>query len=605
MRLKFPTVIGWLVGLCWLALPAPAQIQAAGVTATLQGNLGFGYSASTSQLGQSDNGIDITGNGSLKGYFRDPSVVAFQVQPSYGRMQENTDQQSIFDTESIAATSSIFGGGYFPGNINFNKAYDSTGTFGIAGVNALLTKSNFQNFGINWNERVPGWPLLTFGFNDSTGTSNLLGSSEESHSASRTYSLHASYTLLGFALGGSVGYENAETTSFLLAGAQQASDTSSKSYAISVAHELPLRGYFATRYGRTDYTDTDATAGKYVGTTDNIDSTLGFVVKVPITITEDYTNDVFGSIQQYLLGQGQSIPLSTSTPKSSQLLLSASSQFVVLHTFEMYGYFSYLNQAFGDTSTSSTQGGGTVGYNFGRYLNGLIVNIGVVDTANQDGNERAGLVGSATYGHNLGRWGFSSSFSYDHNLNTVGVIYTTSNLNYSAGIGRRFSDYLKWSASFAGSHNGFEEQPGNGTHSESFSSNLIWRQVSANGTYSQSSGTSLMTQSGLVIQPLPTPLLGMSTIYGAQSIGGGVGITPMPKLTINGSYSTSKSLTQNSELTSVNRSDVANARVAYKFRKMNFSAAYNRLWQSISASGTPPLTISTYYFGITRWFDFF
>jgi hypothetical protein len=600
-------VVLGLAGIWWLALPALAQVEVGDVSATMAGDLGFGYSGSISDPGQSSHGTNITGTGYLKGYYHDPHFVSFQVQPSYGRNQDNSELQSIFDTGNVSANAAIFNGSNFPGNVVFNKSFNSAGQFGIAGVTGLLTKSDSQAFAVNWSEHVPDWPTLSLGFRDSSGESSLLGTSEENHSTMRDYSMRTGYELAGFTLGGDVTHDHTMADSFLLAGQQEASDTTSTTYGVSVAHRFPLRGYFSTRYSRSDYNSTIASMDStYYGTADNVSSTLGFVVKVPVTITANYTDDVFGSIQQYLLSTGTYVPLSSLTPKSSQLALSATSQYV-WHAVNFTGYLNHVEQTIGDANFLTTQGGGTVGYNFGRFVKGLYVSAGVVDTSNENGNQRAALVGSANYGHYLGSWGFNANFSYDQSTNTVGIVYTTSNMIYSTSIGRRFSDRLRWSASFTGGHSGIEQQAGDGTHSQGVYSYLTWRAFSASGFYSESGGTSVLTQSGLLPQPvpLPAPVFSGLTSFSARNVGGGLSLSPMRKLNINGSYSRSNSNTQNLAIASTNLSDQLYSRITYKFRKVYFNAGYARVRQSISASGTPPTTIGTFYFGVSRWFDFF
>src|ERR1019366_5584784 len=122
---------------------------------------------------------------------------------------------------------------------------------------------------------------------------------------------------------------------------------------------------------------------------------------------------------------------------------------------------------------------------------------------------------------------------------------------------------LRWGASFSGGHSGLAQQAGYGSHSESYFSTLTWRRLTALGYYSQSGGTSILTQSGLLTQPLPTQPFGGLTHFSARSVSGGVGMSPLPKLTINGSYSRANIYTQNSALTSTNQSDQINARVTY------------------------------------------
>ena len=53
------------------------------------------------------------------------------------------------------------------------------------------------------------------------------------------------------------------------------------------------------------------------------------------------------------------------------------------------------------------------------------------------------------------------------------------------------------------------------------------------------------------------------------------------------------------------RPDEANVYLQYKFRKVFFTAGYSRLVQGFSASTLAPEMLSTYYVGISRWFNFF
>jgi hypothetical protein len=47
------------------------------------------------------------------------------------------------------------------------------------------------------------------------------------------------------------------------------------------------------------------------------------------------------------------------------------------------------------------------------------------------------------------------------------------------------------------------------------------------------------------------------------------------------------------------------SRLDYQFRKVYFYAGYIRLRQIVSAAGTPPTSLASYYFGLSRWFNFF
>ena len=48
-----------------------------------------------------------------------------------------------------------------------------------------------------------------------------------------------------------------------------------------------------------------------------------------------------------------------------------------------------------------------------------------------------------------------------------------------------------------------------------------------------------------------------------------------------------------------------NALIQYQVRKLNFISGYARLEQGFSSTGSQPEVISSYYMGISRWFNFF
>jgi hypothetical protein len=237
----------------------------------------------------------------------------------------------------------------------------------------------------------------------------------------------------------------------------------------------------------------------------------------------------------------------------------------------------------------------------------LIVTAGVTNTATRDGNQRAALVGNVTYLRSLGRWDFSTNFSYDQSTTTVGIIYTTSTLSYSANAKYRLSANMFWTGTFTGGRTSFVEQAGSGMRNESFSSTFNWRRFTASGNYSESNGTSVFTATGLLPVPIPQPIIpvGAATTFGATGRGGGFGFSPVRRLTIGGSYTRVNSNTFNLTGNSVNLTDQMSSRVDYKFRKVYFYAGYIRLRQIVSAASTPATSLTTYYFGLSRWFNFF
>ena len=79
----------------------------------------------------------------------------------------------------------------------------------------------------------------------------------------------------------------------------------------------------------------------------------------------------------------------------------------------------------------------------------------------------------------------------------------------------------------------------------------------------------------------------------------------MRKLTVTFNFARAHSDMLSNSRNSLNDTDRYYTRLDYNLRKLVLRAGYTRAYQSISASGTPPTTINTYFFGVSRWFNVF
>jgi hypothetical protein len=161
---------------------------------------------------------------------------------------------------------------------------------------------------------------------------------------------------------------------------------------------------------------------------------------------------------------------------------------------------------------------------------------------------------------------------------------------------------MSWIAAFNGSHSGLTNFQGSSTHSEGYSTSLSMRRLAVNGSYTQSSGISLLGAGGLV-SPTPTPGLTDYILFSGSSYGGGLSVTPVKRMSISGSFSRALSDTIAST-TSRNNTEIYNAQMQYHLRRIGLLAGYTRFTQGISAIGAP-VNSTSYYVGMTRWFDFF
>jgi len=130
----------------------------------------------------------------------------------------------------------------------------------------------------------------------------------------------------------------------------------------------------------------------------------------------------------------------------------------------------------------------------------------------------------------------------------------------------------------------------------------------AGATYSHTSGTVLLTTSGLVAPPGSiTPLLpgSQSLLDTGSSYSFSFTTNPVRRL----SFSTSYMRTINDSLGELAPSNSASkvllAFTTYQFRKVVFTAGYTNLNQFVSASGLPSASYTNFYVGIQRWFKAF
>ena len=148
--------------------------------------------------------------------------------------------------------------------------------------------------------------------------------------------------------------------------------------------------------------------------------------------------------------------------------------------------------------------------------------------------------------------------------------------------------------------------PGYGNASQFFSTSLSGRWFGVNASYNKSNGNSLLGATGLITSPLGPVLVPTDLIfYGGHAYGIGIGSNPIRRLALSASYARSFSDTLSGTIGSNNTNESLNARITYNFRQLSLNAGYSKFVQGFSASGLPPDMVSSYYFGISRWFNFF
>ncbi len=600
-----------LTGLLLLVLPARGQVQAGDFSMNLNGTLSAGYNADYGNLVTSSHSLALGGAGTLSGYYYDPNFVSFNLSPYYNQSRANSSYQSISDASGFNFSSGIFGGSHFPGSINYAKAYNSEGNYAIPGLANFTTHGNSDTFGINWSESLPDMPSLSAGFQMGSSQYSVYGTNDEGNSAFHSFNLHSAYTLVGFHLGAYYSQGAAHSLIPQVVEGQPQTETHSDSsgYGFNVAHALPLRGSFQAGINRSEV-GSDFAGYSYNGNVDTITTAASVqpTNKLHLSVNADYSDNLTGVLYQALLGAGGVVPGLTPNQESHSMDFTGSASYAFLPNLQTQAFAErrvqyFLGKNYGGNSYggSATYGHGLLG---GTVNAALTVSDNTVDNANINA---LGLSTTVNYSRRILGWNVVGSFGYAQNVQTLLVTYMSSFYNYSGSVRRRFGK-LTFSAGASAARTGLTAQPGTESSSQGYNSSVGYtRWITLSGSYSKSSGNALQTAAGLATVPIPSPLLpsGLLVLYGGKSYSVGLGSSPLRRLTVSASYGKANSNTFSDSLASWNQSEIFNTLFQYQFRKMYLTGGYSRLEQGFSASGVPPSNVSSFYIGVSRWFNFF
>jgi hypothetical protein len=595
-----------------LTNPAFSQVQVGDASMNMNGTISAGYSAAYGNAVGSSHSLGFGGTSTLSGFYYDPGFLSFNFSPYYNQSRASSNFQSITDSSGFNFSSGIFSGSHFPGSISYAKSYNSEGNFALPGLPNYTTHGNSDTFGINWAEAVPGLPSLSAGFQTGGNDYSVYGTNDTGNTGFHSFTLHSGYLVDGFSL--SAYYQNGASHSLIpqvFSTPQQPLTVKSNSdgYGFSASHALPLHGGISATFSRTSF-DTQDQGFNYNGTVDLVSVTAGIqpTQKLHFSVSTNYSDNLTGSIYQALVPTGIIAPRVSQNEKSNSTDTLAAASYAILPNLQAQGDVERRDQYFLGENFGSTSFGGGVIYSL-RLLGGTL-NGSVFATDNRLDNSNLSTLGLTTtvnYNRQIELWVVSGSFSYAQNVQTLLVSYTTSFFNYSGHVRRRIGKF-SWNAGAGASRTGFTALPGTESHSESFTTGIGWgRWITLNGGYATSSGIAVPTGTGLVPPPTPTPipLPSLLILYGGHSYSAGLGSSPFRRLTIAASYSTAWSNTTNAGIGSWNSNKQLNTYFQYQFRKMYLTGGYASLSQGFSASARPPATVSSYYLGVSRWFNFF
>lgn len=602
--------INWLLLGLLIALPASAQLKVGdNLSLNLNGTLGAGYSADSGSGLPSEHALDLSANGQLDGYYFNPKFLTFTVTPYYNRSQENSGAGSITNATSISIGTGIFGGSRFPGSISWGKTFNSSSTYGLPGVQGFATHGDSTQFGIGWSALIPNLPPVTVQYTQLSSSNSIFGTDQKDTSISRNFNLQSNYHLAGWWLTGRFAdsYTRAEIPEFLAAGESNVNDGNSTTFNINATRPLPLRGSTAFSYNHTAFTGNGGVA-HFSGSNETILANASFLpwTRFSTQFAMEYNSNLSGDVEQQLISAGSVAPQVNLGSGSHSLSFNNADTLYILHNLSVSFNFNRIQQEVYGASVSADHYSAIANYRFQKPLFGsLLVYGGVNDQAADGVNQGAGLVAGVNLSRYIRGWDLSGSVGYSQDVQTVLATTTTSNYSYLASVNRFLGRRTHWYTSFSGFHTGASLVPGSSAHTESYSTSILYRALSVAANYNTSSGTALVTPTGLVTAPgtIPVSLLGPNQyLISGSSYGLSGSASPFRKMILSGNYTHAQNLTTSPSLKSANSSNIVSLYAQYQLRKLQLVGGYTHLTQAVGASGTLPANYSTYYIGIQRWF---
>jgi len=605
---------GWaLAGILLLALPAAGQLEVGdNLSMNLNGTMGFGYSADYANLFSSSHSLSGSATGTLAGSYYNPNFLSFNVSPYYGQSRANSNYQSVFDSSGVTATTSIFSGSHFPGSISYAKSYNSEGNFGVPGVANYITRGNSDTFGVNWSENLPDAPTLSVGFQKGSNQYSIFGTDQNGNSTFDSVNVHSGYLYHGFGLGAFYDRGGSHSLVPQLLGTQEQPESvnsSNSGYGFNASHVLPMHGGFSAGFTHSAF-DTGVAGSTINGSVDLVTASAGIqpTSKLHFGAGVNYSDSLSGQAYEQIVAAGGVVPVQNLNGSSHGMDVTGTVSYALAKGLQSQAAVERRQQSFlGQTFGSNSYSGGLI-YTAG-FLGGSFNAAGTVVDNTLDGSSQNTLGFSATtnYTRRIHEWVMNGSFNYAQNVQTLLITYMSSFYNYSGNIRHRWGQFT-WSAGASAGRTGLTEQSGLQNSNESYTTAVGYsRYLTLTGTYSKGSGIGIETASGVVQSPVLLPGLTPTTaiLFGGDSYSVGLGSSPVKKLTLAASFAKANSNTNFSGVAQSSATNQYNAIFQYQLRKIYVNGGYSRLQQGFSTSATGPAVVSSFYFGISRWFNFF
>ena len=605
--------VAWLIqaATLLLALPVAAQVRFGDFSNNLSGTVSLGFSEDSGNVAGSDHEWTLGGNAILSGSFYNPNFLSYNASVYLNQSRANSDYQSISDASGFDLSSTIFGGSRFPGSISYSKAFNSEGNYAVPGLANYVTHGNSSTFGVNWSASLPDAPSLTASFILGNSQYSVYGASDTGNNAFHSLNLHSGYQAAGFNMNANYTLGGGHSLIPEVVSGQQNTETNqtNSNYGFNLSHRFPFQGSVTAGINRSTWS-TD-----YLGSTstETVDLVNAFASAHPTeklycSASANYSDNLSGELVASVAGPGGGAAGLNTNQSSNSLDLLANANYTVSHDLQTSAFTEYRSQLFLGENYGVNSYGGSANYAHRVYDGNFNASLSITaNRANQAGEDNLGISTNENYSSIMRGWRVNGSFGYAQNVQTLLITYMNSYFNYSGSTSRNWGK-MRFSASAGASRTGLTDEPGTVSSTQSYDTTLGYgRFLTGTASYSRSTGQALETGAGLVTVPVPSPVLpsNLVSLYGGNGYSFSLSSTPIRGLIASASFAKSTSNTSTSGSASSNQNELINSLVQYQFRKLYFISGYSRLDQGFSDSGAPPEVVSSFYIGISRWFNFF
>ncbi|MGA7858967.1 MAG: hypothetical protein WCA11_13620 [Terracidiphilus sp.] len=598
-------------GLLLLSWPCAAQVRLGEVSADSSGTISTGYTATYGNMTASDHSWTLGGTTSLSGSFYNPNFLSFNANLYLNQSRANSNYQSISNASGVDASVNLFGGSHFPGSITYSKAYNSEGNYDVPGAANFVTHGNNDALGINWSESLPNAPSFSAGFQTGNSNYSVYGTNDQGKNTFHSLNLHSAYEVAGFNMGAYYSVGAGHSVIPLVVAGGQSTETQSDNSAVgfNATHKLPLNGSFTAGVNRSSW-DSEYLGYNSKGSIDTFNSLVSLhpVNRLSFSASLNYSDNLSGQLIQSIVSAGVVVPGLNSNQSSDSLDIMGIASYTPLPNLQTSAYVERRSQSFLGEDYGVSSYGGSATYSHKVPSGSLNAAMSMTaNAADATGQDTLSFSTNENYSGLILGWNVTGSFGYAQNAQTLLVTYTNSFYNYSGNIRRRWGQF-NVSAGAGGASTALTQQAGTTNSSEGYNASIGYGPwITGTGSYSKASGQALATGSGLVPVPVPTPPLPSSLIslFGGSSYSAGLSSSPVKRLILTATYAKSVSNISSDAITSANQNEQFNSFIQYQLRKLYFTSGFARLEQGFSVSGLPPESISTYYVGVSRWFNFF